>query len=106
MVKTRLADEDSPNTEGVDPFTLPHAKEPETDGSFSLWRPIAEAPQNVPVCLRTPDGQYVAARWRATSKFSFLKRKWVPTGFWVILNASGNQRVPFEPVEWLPYYDH
>ena len=70
----------------------------------NLWQPIGGAPQSgVPVWLRDGHEHCVAARWRNTTKFSFLKRKWVPTGFWVMLNQAGSQRVPFEPVEWLPY---
>lgn len=70
-------------------------------------RPLDDAPQTgVPIVLVSAAGVEMPARWRRT-RHTIVDEKnhvvWVPTGFWVLMNQSGNQRVPFDPVGWKPY---
>lgn len=68
--------------------------------------PMDDAPKTgVPIILVGATGEEVAARWRSTRRMVVDndRPRWEPTGFWVVLAQSGNQRVPFEPVGWRPY---
>ena len=75
----------------------------EQPSEVSGWRSLKDAPTDGTVIILTPDGeQGFEAQWRVTRAFNRKTCEWYETGFWVLAQGFGVQRISFGPIGWKP----
>jgi hypothetical protein len=79
----------------------PKAYKPADDADVETItpEPMSTAPRDgKPLWLTANGSTWVRGVWRKTRAIDYDKRRFVPTGFWVLQNST--RRLDFEPTGW------